>query len=103
MRVAICAYEGIYQGLHGMQTWGVVDVEDLQEANEYGLAWSYNLIEDYGLEDEYEELNFAPDPEWYVYKVREDVPLDTFTLDAIAAEEGFFSFVEEYCEPEEWH
>lgn len=52
MKVYIYATEGTYQGLHGVYNCQVVDVSDIEEANEYGYEMAFNVAESYGLTDE---------------------------------------------------
>ena len=50
MQVYIYATEGIYQGLHGINWCGVVNVDSIEEANEWGYENAIDLISSYGLE-----------------------------------------------------
>ena len=68
MQVYIYATEGIYQGLHGINWCGVVDVDSIEEANEWGYENAIDLISSYGLEREYEETYAMADHSsgtWY--------------------------------------
>ena len=43
MQVYIYATEGIYQDLHGINWYGVVDVDSIEEANEWGYEKKFIL------------------------------------------------------------
>lgn len=105
MRVFIYAYEGTYSGLHGICSQCVTDVEDIQEANEYGCEMAEDVFYSYGLDEEYEndgddEFDIEPELCWDVYKIRDDVTLSVHELDEISCKLGHELFVEEYCEKE---
>ena len=94
MLVYIFACEGSYGGLHGMYDEDVVEVRDMEEANEYGYEMAEGVIESYDCFDEVFEEEF----EWRIYKIKEGISAE----EARAAlgshnEEGF---VAEYCEGE---
>ena len=94
MLVYIFACESSYGGLHGMYDEDVVEVKDMEEANEYGYAMAAGVVESYDCFDEVFEEEF----EWRVYKIKEGISAE----EARAAlgshdEEGF---VAEYCEGE---
>ena len=94
MLVYIFACEASYGGLHGMYDEDVVEVKDMEEANEYGYAMAAGVVESYDCFDEVFEEEF----EWRVYKIKEGISAE----EARAAlgshdEEGF---VAEYCEGE---
>ena len=55
MQVYIYATEGSYQGLHGINWCGVVDVDSMEEANEWGYENAIDLIYSYGIERGYED------------------------------------------------
>lgn len=109
MRVFIYACEDMYHGLHGIEDMRVVEVSSVEEADEYGMEMSGELIEtydtlsdfdEYGDDDEeaYEEA-FLEAREWYVYPIDEEKAkgLSTRELDKLASREGHELFVEEYC------
>lgn len=100
MQVYIYATEGIYQGLHGISWCGVVDVDSIEEANEWGYENAIDLISSYGLEREYEESEMEEEVYWEVHKIRSDIQMTTRELDKIAARHDRDTFVEEYCEEE---
>ena len=94
MLVYIFACEASYGGLHGIYDEDVVEVQDIEEANEYGYAMAAGVVESYDCFDEVFEEEF----EWRVYKIKEGISAE----EARAAlgshdEEGF---VAEYCENE---
>ena len=94
MLVYIFACEASYGGLHGMYDEDVVEVRDMEEANEYGYAMAAGVVESYDCFDEVFEEEF----EWRIYKIKEGISAE----EARAAlgshdEEGF---VAEYCENE---
>ena len=92
MLVYIFACEGSYGGLHGMYDEDVVEVRDMEEANEYGYEMAEGVVESYDYFDEEVEEEL----ECRVYKIKEGIAAE----EARAAlgsydEEGF---VAEYCE-----
>ena len=94
MLVYIFACEASYGGLHGMYNVDVVEVQDMEEANEYGYEMAQDVVESYDCFDEVFEEEF----EWRVYKIKEGISAE----EARAAlgshdEEGF---VAKYCEGE---
>ena len=100
MQVYIYATEGIYQGLHGINWCGVVDVDSIEEANEWGYENAIDLISSYGLEREYEDSEMEEEVYWEVHKIRSDIQMTTKELDEIAARYDRDTFIEEYCEEE---
>lgn len=96
MLVYIFAYEGSYRGLHGMYDEDVVEVQDMEEADEYGYEIALGVVESYGCSDDDEDIE--QELEWRIYKIKEGISAE----EARAAlgsydEEGF---VAEYCEKE---
>ena len=96
MLVYIFACESSYGGLHGMYDEDVVEVQDIEEANEYGYEMAEGVVESYNCFDEDEDIE--QELEWRVYKIKEGISVE----EARAAlgshdEEGF---VAEYCEKE---
>ena len=96
MLVYIFACEASYGGLHGMYNEDVVEVRNMEEANEYGYAMAQDVVESYDCFDEDEDIE--QELEWRIYKIKEGISAD----EARAAlglhdEEGF---VAEYCEEE---
>ena len=95
MLVYIFACESSYGGLHGIYDEDVVEVQDMEEANEYGYGMAEDVVEcyDYCFDEEIEE-----ELEWRVYTIKDGISAE----EARAAlgshdEEGF---VAEYCEGE---
>ena len=96
MLVYIFACESSYGGLYGMYDEDVVEVRDMEEANEYGYEMAEGVVESYNCFNEDEDIE--QELEWRVYKIKEGVSAE----EARAAlgshdEEGF---VAEYCEKE---
>ena len=60
MLYAIHAYEGIYGGLHGIESFAVIEAETTEEAEHYGLEMSYEVIDDYSciMEDFEQDAEF---------------------------------------------
>ena len=83
MRVFIYACENTYQGLHGICDMRVVDVSSLEEANEYGMEMSEDVIQSYDIidesldEEEYEEA-FLEARLWYIYPIDEEKAMEAF-------------------------
>lgn len=102
MKVFIYAIEGIYQGLHGISNQCVIEIDNLEEAKMTGEEMAEELVESFGLEDEYyNEEGFDPEFDYFIYKIRDDITLSARELDEICAYEDWKSFVEEYCDKEE--
>ena len=100
MQVYIYATEGMYQGLHGINWCGVVDVDSIEDANEWGYENAIDLISSYGLEEEYEDSEVEEEVCWEIHKIRSDIQMTTRELDEIAACQDRDTFIEEYCEKE---
>lgn len=99
MKVFIYAYEDIYGGMHGINTSGVFEVENLKEANDTGKELAYEVIESFGhIFEDYNEDEVYDGLEWKIYPIK-DIFKDTFiiTLDRMSAELGPEIFIEEYC------
>ena len=96
MLVYIFACEGSYGGLHGMYEEDVIEVRNMEEANNYGYEMAQNVVESYDCFDDDEDIE--QELEWRIYKIKEGIAEE----EAHAAlgsydEEGF---VAEYCEEE---
>ena len=96
MLVYIFACEGSYGGLHGMYEEDVIEVRDMEEADEYGYEMAQDVVESYDCFDDDEDIE--QELEWRIYKIKEGISAE----EARAAlgsydEEGF---VAEYCEKE---
>ena len=96
MLVYIFAYEGSYRGLHGMYNEDVVEVQDMEEANEYGYEMAQDVVESYGCFDEDEDIE--QELGWRIYKIKEGISAEEARAAVCSHnEEGF---VVEYCEDE---
>ena len=96
MLVYIFACEASYGGLHGMYEEDVIEVRNMEEANNYGYEMAQNVVESYDCFNDDEEVEEKL--EWRVYKIKEGISAE----EARAAlgsydEEGF---VAEYCKGE---
>ena len=125
MLVAIHAYDQIYQGLHGMESYEVVEVINEEEAEDYAISSSVDIINTYEdimreLEEEAKEnIDFYNDPtideeEAYEYAlddcINEDIAYDIYILkdnitDSLEALNNKYvrnpkSFIEEFSERE---
>ena len=94
MLVYIFACESSYGGLHGIYDEDVVEVQDMEEANEYGYAMAAGVVESYDCFDEVFEEEF----EWRVYKIKEGISAEEARAALGSHDEE--SFVAEYCEGE---
>ena len=94
MLVYIFACESSYGGLHGIYDEDVVEVQDMEEANEYGYEMAEGVVESYNCFDEVFEEEF----EWRVYKIKEGISAEKARA-ALGShdEEGF---VAKYCKEE---
>ena len=94
MLVYIFAYEGSYRGLHGIYDEDVVEVRDMEEADEYGYEMAEGVVESYNCfnEEVEEEL------EWRVYKIKEGISVEEARAALGSYDEE--DFVAEYCEEE---
>ena len=96
MLVYIFAYEDSYSGLHGIYDADVVEVQDMEEANEYGYEMALGVVESYGCFDDDEDIE--QELEWRIYKIKEGISAEEArAAAALHNEEGF---VAEYCEEE---
>lgn len=116
MLYAIYACEGIYGGLHGMNSHAVVDCRDEDEADDIGLEMSLDVMSSYeciigDLEDEADEGYERYSDEWYDYL--EELKIENFSYFVYLItdtkgrsdkelEEEFWndriSFIETYCQ-----
>ena len=96
MLVYIFACEGSYGGLHGMYEEDVIEVRNMEEANNYGYEMAQNVVESYDCFDDEEDVE--QELEWRVYKIKEGISADEARAAVCSHnEEGF---VAEYCEGE---
>ena len=94
MLVYIFACEGSYGGLHGIYDVDVVEVQDMEEANEYSYEMAEGVVESYNCFDEEVEEEL----EWRIYKIKEGISAEEARAAVCSHnEEGF---VAEYCEEE---
>lgn len=115
MLIACYAYEGMYQGLHGIEDKVVLEVKDIEEArealDEWGMEASEGLIYSYGLEDEYFDECEADGCEyditdsiswcergWYGHIIKDGKFASAAEADAELSHHDFNTFVEMYCE-----
>ena len=97
MLVYIFAYEGSYRGLHGMYDEDIVEVQDMEEADEYGYEMAQGVTESYGyFFDEDEEVE--QELEWRIYKIKEGISAEEARAALGSYDEK--GFVAEYCEEE---
>ena len=94
MLVYTFACEGSYCGLHGMYDEDVVEVRDIEEANEYGYEMAEGVVESYNCFDEEVEEEL----EWRVYKIKEGISVEEARAALGSYEEE--NFVAKYCEEE---
>ena len=96
MLVYIFACEGSYGGLHGMYDEDVVEVRDMEEANEYGYEMAEGVVESYDCFDDDEDIE--QELEWRIYKIKEDISAEEARAALGSYDEE--DFVAEYCEEE---
>lgn len=116
MLFAIRAYDGVFEGLHGMEARAVVEVIEEEEVREIGYEMSRQVIEDY--QDIYntfiEEAEFngidEESDEWYEYieeQIENDICYDYWRVKENSKSledlnEMFYNdpegFIDEYCE-----
>ena len=96
MLVYIFACEGSYGGLHGIYDADVVEVQNMEEANEYGYEMALGVVESYSCFDDDEDIEQKL--EWRIYKIKEGISAEEARAAArLHDKEGF---VAEYCEKE---
>ena len=94
MLVYIFACEGSYGGLHGMYDEDIVEVQDMEEADEYGYEMAQGVAESY----DYEYEDIEQELEWRVYKIKEGISAEEARAALGSYDEK--GFVAEYCEEE---
>lgn len=107
MRVLIYACEQTYHGLHGIEDMTVVEVDSIEEADEYGIEMSERLIESYDTLIDFDDYDddeaygeaLSEAREWYIYSIDEEKAKGKSTeeLDKIASKWGSDLFIKEYC------
>ena len=96
MKVFIYATEGQYEGLHGVFEHDIVDVNDINEAQEIGRDLATQLIEEFELNEEAEW--YEQELYWDIYPIKEEYcDMTNYELGSIAFSLGYEDFVEEYC------
>ena len=96
MLVYIFAYEDSYGGLHGIYDADVVEVQDMEEADEYGYEMALGVVESYDCFDDEEDIE--QELEWRIYKIKEGISAEEARAAVCSHnEEGF---VAKYCEGE---
>ena len=96
MLVYIFACESSYGGLHGMYDEDVVEVQNIEEANEYGYEMAEGVVASYDCFDE--DTDIEQELEWRVYKIKEGISADEARAALGSHDEE--SFVTKYCEKE---
>lgn len=97
MKVYIYGTEGRYQGLHGIYVQAVIEVDSLEEANDYAYEEVLELSERYDIEkDKYFEEEYY----WCIYKIKDSITLSVRELDRLCNKLGNNLFIKEYCESE---
>ena len=94
MLVYIFACEGSYGGLHGMYNEDVVEVQNIEEADEYGYEMAQDVVESYDCFDEVVEEEL----EWRIYKIKEGISAKEARAALGSHDED--GFVNEFCEKE---
>ena len=96
MLVYIFACEGSYGGLHGMYDEDIVEVQDMEEANEYGYEMALSVVESYDCFDDEEDIE--QNLEWRIYKIKEGISAEEARAAVCSHDEE--GFVAKYCEGE---
>ena len=96
MLVYIFACESSYGGLHGIYNADVVEVQDMEEANEYGYEMAEGVVESYDCFDDDEDIE--QELEWRIYKIKEGISAEEARAAVCSHNEA--GFVAKYCEEE---
>ena len=96
MLVYIFACESSYGGLNGMYDEDIVEVRDMEEANEYGYEMAEGVVESYDCFDEDEDIE--QELEWRIYKIKEGISVEEARAALGSYDEK--GFIAEYCEKE---
>ena len=97
MLVYNIACEDSYGGLQGMYDEDIVEVQDMEEADEYGYEMAQGVAESYGyFFDEDEDIE--QELEWRIYKIKEGISAEEARAALGSYDEK--GFVAEYCEEE---
>lgn len=104
MLFVIHAFETMYQGMHGIEEMGVFDLPNFKVANLFAQDMSMEVIESYGLEEEYDEdmsiedIDLSEFTDWTIWKIKDEYSnMDISELDHMCCED-LESFVEKYAE-----
>ena len=111
MKIACRAWEGMYQGLHGIECLKILEtsnniIEANKDLEDWGRENSSDLIYSFGLEDEYledadnddiTEIIYYCERGWQGYKIKDEYK-NLPNLDELLCEYGFELFIEKYCE-----
>lgn len=95
MRVYYYGVERRYQGLYGVFAHGVIEVDTIQEADEYAYEEVSSLIERYSLE---EDEDFEQEYNWSIYKIKDEIIAPVRELDKLCNRLGHKIFVRNFCE-----
>lgn len=98
MQVYIYAIEGMYRGMYAINWDGVIDVDSIEDANEYGYKKAISLISSHNLEEEYEKSEMEKEFYWEVHKIRSDIKMTTRELNELTYCYDKDTFIEAYCE-----
>lgn len=103
----IWAAEDMYQGLHGIEDYGVFECKDIEEADYIGCEMSLDVISSYGLECQYYddeeedddvEYDCREHTVWEVFKIKDEyVDLGINELNALCRQDPK-EFVEKFTE-----
>lgn len=115
MKVAIKAYEDRYQGLHGMYSIDVIDVDSFDEAYQIARDYSIDVMERYGILDEiydeaielgikegsltmegYVEEEIDERAMYEIYKLKDDINKNNLLLSQMYYNNEK-AFLKEYC------
>jgi gamma-glutamylcyclotransferase (GGCT)/AIG2-like uncharacterized protein YtfP len=95
MLYAICAYEDTFGGLHGINSFAVVEGTE-EDANIIAEQMSYDVMQSYALEDEDEDYNCEEHVAYEVYPFTEETfkSLNELNDEIYKDPQGF---IEKYC------
>ena len=101
----IWAGEDMYEGLHGIENYGVFNCRDGEEAEYQGLEMSLDVIESYGIDDQYDyedgddvDAVCREHTMWEVRKIKDEyVELGEDELNALCCQDPD-GFVEKFTE-----
>ena len=111
---AIHAFENMYEGLHGIESYSVIEAESLKEAEEYAFDCSCDVIEDYIINEfyddaEYEDIEDEEELQEYIDEcIQEDIAYEVYkvkeTTESLEELDDKINrdpedFIEKYCIP----